>query len=87
MPIWIRYGLLLVIAVWCLWYFGKMLGVGLRSGDVMDSKPVDGKRITRVGNPISFWLSMTIAALMVVGTIYLIGLLSGHLLGYWEADL
>lgn len=87
MPVWIRYSLILMMAVWCLWYFGKLLLVGFRTGRVIDSNPLDGVPATRAGKPFGFWLSMTIAVLMVVGMIYLIPLLAGHLLGYWDAGI
>jgi hypothetical protein len=87
MPIWFRYSLLLIAAVWCLWYFGKMLAVGFRTGRVIDSKLPNGRPATRADNPFTFWLCMTIAISMVGAGISLVGLLGGHLLGYWDAGI
>ncbi|RZJ19305.1 MAG: hypothetical protein EON91_01955 [Brevundimonas sp.] len=87
MPTWVRYCLLLAMAAWSFWYFGRMLATGLRTGRLIDSRPPDGVPVTRESKPFGFWLAMAISGLMIVGTIYLAVLLTGHLIGYWEAGL
>jgi hypothetical protein len=67
MPTWMRYCLLIAMGVWCLWYFGKMIVVGIRTGRVIDSRLPNGGGATRQTTPFGFWLTMAIAAGMILG--------------------
>ncbi|RZJ00577.1 MAG: hypothetical protein EON90_06605 [Brevundimonas sp.] len=87
MPTWVIHLSLAVVAAWSVWYFGKMLVVGLKTGRLIDSHPPDGVPVTRTGKPFGFWLGMAISVLVIVGMIYLVGLLAGDFFGYWDARI
>jgi hypothetical protein len=81
---WLKYAAILVVTLWAISHFGRMVWVGLLTGRLINSHPSDGVPVTRTSKPIAFWFSMTLALLILPAFVWLAVNLSAHLLGLWE---
>jgi hypothetical protein len=84
MPEPLRYVAILVIGLWAIWYFARMIWVGLFTGKLIDSRPWDGVPVTRQHKPVAFWFSIVIGGVCVPAFLWLAINLVAHLLGWWE---
>ncbi|MEQ1706790.1 MAG: hypothetical protein ABL864_00480 [Terricaulis sp.] len=84
MPEWLRYILVLGMAVWCIWYFSRVLWIALTTGRLIDSRPWDGVPVTRESKPIAFWFSVGLGLLFLPAFLWFAASVVGHMVGLWE---